>query len=101
MFLLDKPIVYYFVIKATNNHVRDVELISTIPPPNGKNDMRPGAVLSMTIKSNSRNPLTFRAYDKSSGRPVVINGKFVVNLYPSESPSQSNVQSLLIGGWFI
>ena len=96
-FHLDKPVYYYFIIKATNNHLRAVELFSTMSI--GNNNLEPGTIFRMTVRSNSPNPVNFRAYDKTSGFPVLINGKTSVDLRPSESQN-SSAQELIIGSKF-
>lgn len=97
-FHLDKPVFYYFVIKATNNHANPVELVTTMSIEN--NILQPGTVFRMTVRSNSPNTVNFRAYDRTNRFPVLINGRSSVDLVPSES-EDSSAQELIIGSKFV
>ena len=54
-------------------------------PPNDIFDINAGAILTLEIKTNSRNPITYRVYDKETRVPVPINGKMSVSLTPKDS----------------
>ena len=100
VFYLGQPVSYWFYIKATNNHARAVDMVTTMRPPNNTFDITPGNIFRMTVRTNSPNSIIFRVYDKSNGFPVIINGKYSVRLSPTQS-LQSGPQQLFIGGTFV
>lgn len=65
--------------------------------PNNTFDIAPGKIFTMTVRTNSPNNVFFRVYDKKTGLPVLINGKFSVRLLPTET-LEKNPQQLFIGG---
>ena len=95
IFYSDKSTVYYFHIKATNNYEKMVELVSTMSSSNTF-DIKPGAIFTLKVKSNSPNRVIFRAYDKRDGTPIPINTRFSASLLPTET-LESVPQELIIG----
>ena len=69
-------------------------------PPNNTHDISPRGILSLRVRTNSRNPVRFRAYDKGTGFPLFVNGRDYLDLYPSESLA-SGYQQLVIKGKFV
>ncbi|XP_028402030.1 uncharacterized protein LOC114524971 [Dendronephthya gigantea] len=82
---IDRPVWYYFILSAINRHHNEVQLESTMEITNSTFDIRPGAELNLTVKTNSPNEVSFRAYDKISGYPVLINRRPKVDLLPVKS----------------
>ena len=70
-----------------------------MPGPNNTHTITAKGILSLSIRTNSRNPVVFRVYDTKDGLPLLINGGTFISLYPAESLA-SAPQRLLIRGEF-
>ena len=75
-------------------------MVTTMRSLNNSFDIPPGNIFRTSFRNNNPDSIIFRAYEKSNGFPVNINGKNAVRLSPTQS-LQSGPQQLFIGGTFV